>query len=85
MRLTDLSIRKLRAPDSGQKTYFDDALPGFGIRVSQGGTKSYVVMYGIAHLAWPSAPRRIRNQSRNSYAADREVVEARIARFIAGT
>ena len=46
MRLTDLSIRKLRAPDSGQKTYFDDALPGFGIRVSQGGTKSYVVMYG---------------------------------------
>ena len=46
MRLTDLQIRKLRPTDSGQKTHFDDALPGFGIRVSQGGTKSFVVMYG---------------------------------------
>lgn len=46
MRLTDLSIRKLKAPTLGQKTFFDDALPGFGVRVSQGGTKSYVVMYG---------------------------------------
>jgi integrase len=46
VRLTDLSIRKLKAPDSGQKTYFDDVLPGFGLRVSQGGAKSFVVMYG---------------------------------------
>jgi len=46
MRLTDLSIRKLRSPDKGQKTYFDEILPGFGVRVSQGGSKSYVVMYG---------------------------------------
>lgn len=46
MRLTDLSIRKLKAPNSGQKTFFDDGLPGFGVRVSQGGTKSFVVMYG---------------------------------------
>ena len=46
MRLTDLLIKKLKAPDTGQKTYFDDALRGFGIRVSQGGSKSFVVMYG---------------------------------------
>lgn len=46
MRLTDLQIRKLKAPPSGQKTYFDDSLPGFGIRISQGGAKSYVVMFG---------------------------------------
>ena len=46
MRLTDLSIRKLGSPTSGQKTYYDEALPGFGIRISQGGAKSYVVMYG---------------------------------------
>ncbi len=46
MRLTDLSIRKLKSPDQGQKTYFDDALGGFGIRVSQGGSKSFVVMFG---------------------------------------
>ena len=48
MRLTDLQIKRLRAPDRGQKTYFDDALRGFGIRVSQGGSKSFVVMYGRA-------------------------------------
>ena len=46
MRLTDLSIRQLKAPDKGQKTYFDVGLPGFGVRVSQGGSKSFVVMYG---------------------------------------
>ena len=46
MRLTDLLIRKIASPKSGQKTYFDDSLKGFGVRVSQGGTKSYVVMYG---------------------------------------
>ena len=37
------------------------------------------------HRDYPSAPRRIRNLSRNCYAADRGVVEAKIARFIAGT
>lgn len=46
MRLTDLQIKKLRAPDKGQKTYFDDGLRGFGVRVSQGGSKSFVVMFG---------------------------------------
>lgn len=46
MRLTSLSVEKLAPPKKGQKTYFDDGLPGFGVRVSQGGTKSFVVMYG---------------------------------------
>ncbi|MEM9840231.1 MAG: site-specific integrase [Pseudomonadota bacterium] len=46
MRLTDIRIKSLRAPMSGQKTHFDEALPGFGVRVSQGGTKAFVVMYG---------------------------------------
>ncbi len=48
MRLTDLSIKRLKSPASGQKTYFDDALRGFGVRVSQGGTKSFVVVAGTA-------------------------------------
>ncbi|MFY0610702.1 MAG: site-specific integrase [Hyphomicrobiaceae bacterium] len=46
MRLTDLLIRKLRAPEKGQKTYFDETNRGFGVRVSQGGSKSFVVMFG---------------------------------------
>lgn len=46
MRLTDLKIKQLKPPETGQKTHFDKVLPGFGVRVSQGGTKSFVVMYG---------------------------------------
>lgn len=46
MRLTDLQIKRLKPPASGQKAVFDDAMPGFGLRVSQGGSKSFIVMYG---------------------------------------
>ncbi len=46
MRLTDILIKSLKVPETGQKTHFDDALPGFGVRVSQGGSKSFVVMFG---------------------------------------
>jgi len=46
MRLTDVAIRSLSKPERGQKTYTDDSLPGFGIRVSQGGTKTFVVVAG---------------------------------------
>lgn len=43
MRLTALQIEQLPIPAKGQKTYWEH---GFGIRVSQGGSKSFVVMYG---------------------------------------
>jgi integrase len=46
LRLTDISVRALPRPDKGQKTYFDDALPSFGCRVSQGGTRSFVLQHG---------------------------------------
>ncbi|UCI07384.1 tyrosine-type recombinase/integrase [Mesorhizobium sp. B1-1-8] len=46
MRLTDIAVRALQAPNTGQKTYSDEALPGFGVRVSQGGTKTFVVVCG---------------------------------------
>ncbi|MGF1610373.1 MAG: tyrosine-type recombinase/integrase [Kiloniellales bacterium] len=44
--LTDISVRAVKPPATGQVTYWDKALPSFGLRVSQGGTKSFVVMYG---------------------------------------
>jgi integrase len=46
MRLTDLSIRALKAPEKGAIIYADDTLVGFGVRVSQAGTKSYVLTHG---------------------------------------
>jgi hypothetical protein len=49
MRLTDLLSGKSGSPDKEPKAHFDNLLPGFGIRVSQGGTKSFVVMSGKDH------------------------------------
>ena len=46
MRLTDISVRTLPVPPKGQRTYYDDTLTCFGCRVSQGGTRSFVVMHG---------------------------------------
>jgi integrase len=46
MHLTDISIKALQPPLSGQVTYTDDSLPGFGVRVSKGGVKSFVVVMG---------------------------------------
>lgn len=43
MRLTDLTIRTLAVPEKGQKTYWEE---GFGVRVSQGGSKTFVMMKG---------------------------------------
>ena len=43
MRLTELSIKNMELPERGQKTYWEN---GFGVRVSQSGRKSFVVMYG---------------------------------------
>lgn len=44
--LTDLTIRSLLPPLKGQTDYFDDALPGFGVRISQGGTRSFFLFTG---------------------------------------
>jgi hypothetical protein len=45
-QLTDLTVRSLKAPEKGQKYYFDDTLTGFCCRVSQGGAKTFVLLVG---------------------------------------
>jgi len=45
--LTELAIKALPLPKHGQKYYPDGALSGFGVRVSQGGTKTFVLLHGI--------------------------------------
>lgn len=44
--LTDIAIRALKPPDKGQRTYWDRNLSGFGCRLSQGGSKTFVVRIG---------------------------------------
>ena len=45
--LTEITLKSLPLPSSGQTTYWDESTPGFGVRVSLGGTKSYVVVHGV--------------------------------------
>lgn len=45
--LTDRFIKSLKAPTKGQSDYWDVKFPGFGVRVSQGGTKTYGVTYWL--------------------------------------
>jgi len=44
-QLTDVSVRALKAPAHGQTTIWDKGSP-LGIRVSAGGTKTYIVLIG---------------------------------------
>ena len=48
MKLTAATIRALELPQGVQdKTFFDDELPGFGVRLRAGGSRSYVVQYKV--------------------------------------
>ena len=46
MRLTDVTIRSLPSPTSSYFIHLDDQIRGFGVRVSKGGTKTFVLTYG---------------------------------------
>ena len=45
-QLGDLFVRSLTPPVKGQRYYFDDKLKGFCCRISQGGTKTFGVIFG---------------------------------------
>lgn len=38
-------VERIRAPERGQIEVFDSTLPGFGLRVSKGGRKAWVLLY----------------------------------------
>jgi hypothetical protein len=63
MRFTDPGIRSLPAPAKGQKAYYDDTLPSFGCRVSQGGTRSFFVQLGTDRQFITIGRMRIPTQS----------------------
>ncbi len=43
-KLTERTIKAATPPEKGTRTLWDDSLKGFGIRVSQGGTKTFIVL-----------------------------------------
>ena len=45
--LTDVKIKRLKPPASGREEHFDALVPGFGVRVTDKGNKSYVVFYRV--------------------------------------
>ncbi len=44
--LTDIGVRNIEPPEKGQVTHWDSRLTGFGVRVSQGGAKTFLIMVG---------------------------------------
>ncbi len=58
-RLTDTGIAKLRAPEKGRIEYFDTLLPGFALRITANGHKSWVVFYRVG--------RRLRRYTIGTY------------------
>jgi integrase len=45
VKMTARSVAALKPPTEGQIDYFDETLPGFGMRLSYGGTKAWVLLY----------------------------------------
>lgn len=43
LALSDVGLRSLAPPQVGQVDYWDDKFPAFGVRVSQGGSKTFVL------------------------------------------
>lgn len=43
--ITDLLLRKLAAPVSARTEIWDSRVPGFGLRISPSGNKSFIVVY----------------------------------------
>src|SRR5262245_47989274 len=68
--LTDRSIAALPVPSESerQRDYWDDKLTGFGVRVSYGGRRAFVVRYRVG--------RRLRRQTIGPYPA-KKLVDAR--------
>ncbi|MCZ6665155.1 MAG: integrase arm-type DNA-binding domain-containing protein, partial [Gammaproteobacteria bacterium] len=46
-KLTAAGVERIRPPKTGRKEYFDSVLPGFALRVTDKGRKSWCVMYRI--------------------------------------
>ncbi len=46
-KLTDADVSLLKAPEIGRTEYWDATLPGFGLRITDKGAKSWVAMFRV--------------------------------------
>jgi len=59
IRLTDVAVKRLKPPLQGQVEYFDELLPGFGLRISSRGRKAWVIFYRVKGGADHGKQRRM--------------------------
>ena len=57
--LTAVSVEKLRPPRLGQIEYYDRRLPGFGLRLSHRGSKSWFLMTRVRWKAGSPHTRQV--------------------------
>lgn len=50
--LTDVLLRKMRAPEQAQIDIWDRSIPGFGVRCTRAGTKTFVLVYRTRGKKW---------------------------------
>jgi len=48
IKLTAPAVERLKPPSNGQVDYFDQSLPGFALRITHNGIKSYSCFYRVA-------------------------------------
>src|SRR5437899_6499593 len=46
-KLTQAAVEKLKAPEKGRVEYWDSQLPGFGLRISKSGRKTWIALYRV--------------------------------------
>ena len=47
MKLTEKAVAKLTLEGKSERIVFDDDIPGFGIRIREGGSRSWIAQYQI--------------------------------------
>lgn len=77
LRLNDMRLRTLKPPPKGQIDFWDHALPSFGCRVSQGGSKTFLLKHDNRRITIGRYPII-------SLADAREEAKRMVARFTLG-